>query len=492
MSAPSSWDPVGQVIADRYEVVDVIARGGQGVVCRARDRKSGNDVAVKTLNDFTSSDPQVAERFKREQQVLVELEGTNAVKLLDTCATAEGALCLVMELLDGVDLEQFLEMLESQNKRMPLERIVEVLDPIVETLTRAHKAGIFHRDLKPANIFLLSERAGGGVRLLDFGFARLRSARPLTAIGTVMGSPSYIAPEVWKGQPHLIDQRTDVYSLAVITFRMLAGRPPFESSSLLEMLTFATSAERPSLHALRPDLPAEIDDWSSQALAVEPGDRFRTVRALYQSLLDVLGIARPEPKSAGGLVAAWRAAKGAVLRLAGAGKADKERSQPAAASAPPASSSDEVARAPTAKIMSIGGDSGSATGTPSAMPRLPPPPRRPPPRIPPPPAPEIAAAANTAPVSPAPAPAPVAPAPAPVAPAPAPVAPALVPAPEAPAPVASPSPSPSPAPVRAPEAKAAEPEPRAQPAKRAKTRTGKSGPKGNKPKGKRGKKKKKR
>src|SRR5690606_8579890 len=120
--------------------------------------------------------------------------------------------------------------------------------PVVETLDKAHAVGIVHRDLKPGNIFLLNDRLGGGSRLLDFGLANLSSADPLTAVGTVMGSPSYIAPESWAGIPGRSGAKADVYSLVVILFRMLSGRMPFLGNTLLEKMKNATKAELPSLH----------------------------------------------------------------------------------------------------------------------------------------------------------------------------------------------------------------------------------------------------
>jgi serine/threonine-protein kinase len=281
--------PVGTLIADRYEVLGVIARGGQAVVCRGLDRQRSAPVAIKMLASSSASDPHHAERFAREHQVLEALAGTHVARVLDTCRSDDGKLCLVMELLVGHDLEDELEALEQKNERLPLQRMLGILEPVVETLDSAHRAGIWHRDLKPANIFLLDS---GGVRLLDFGFARLAAARPLTAIGTVMGSPSYIAPEVWRGVPDALDQRVDVYSLAVIVFRMLAGKVPFHSPSLSEMLELATKAKRPSLCALRPDLPEEIDVWVEHALAVDPNQRFRTARALLQAMVGAIEPAR--------------------------------------------------------------------------------------------------------------------------------------------------------------------------------------------------------
>ena len=133
--------------------------------------------------------------------------------------------------------------------------------------------------LKPSNVFILDN---GQVRLLDFGFAKFTRMRPLTLAGMAAGSPSYIAPEIWRDAP-LLDQRIDVYSLGAIMFRALAGRPPFVSADLSELLMLVTTAPRPSLHELRPDLHPRIDDWVQHALAAAPGERFSSVRALYNA-----------------------------------------------------------------------------------------------------------------------------------------------------------------------------------------------------------------
>jgi len=255
---------LGTVISDRYELTGILGHGGQGVVYRARDRTTGRGVAIKMLSDSVADDPVYAARLAREQEALVALAGTSAVAVYDLCEAPNGSLCLVMELLEGTDLEKRFEELEAKSQRMPLARVSAIMEPIVDTLERAHDAGIIHRDLKPANIFLLSD--GEGVRLFDFGLSRSSKAMRLTQAGTVMGSPSYIAPEVWKGDSDALDGRVDVYSLAVIIFRALSGHLPFVGRTLKESFELASSAPRPSLRKLRPDLPPRVDPWVAQAL----------------------------------------------------------------------------------------------------------------------------------------------------------------------------------------------------------------------------------
>jgi len=281
-------DRAGQLIGGRYEIVGLIEKGGQGSVYRARDLVGWREVAIKVLNDTVAHLPEWQERMRREAHALGRLANTAAVRVLEEQRTDDGAPCLVMELLEGLDLEHYLHLGESTGGRLPLEYLFTLLDPIIDTLEVAHELGITHRDVKPANIFVVDGTRGGGMRLLDFGFVKVHSLQPVTEFGFVAGSPSYIAPEAWAGDPQKLDPRIDIYSSAAVVFRALAGRPPFVAEDVREMLELATTAERPSLFALRPDLPPEIDDWVHQSLAIEPDDRFFKIRAMWNALKQTL------------------------------------------------------------------------------------------------------------------------------------------------------------------------------------------------------------
>ncbi|MBI3200705.1 MAG: serine/threonine protein kinase [Myxococcales bacterium] len=332
----------GHVIAGRYELGSIIGRGGHGLVWKAKDRESGRLVAVKMLTDVAAKDPQQVERLRREQIALVKLAGTSAVELIDLCRSSSGKLCLVMELLDGMDLEAHLEGLEQRGQRISVASLLAVLSPVVTTLERAHEQGIIHRDLKPANVFMLAEKAGGGVRVLDFGLARLRSQMPLTAAGTIVGSPSYIAPEAWRGKSDALDQRVDVYSFGVLVFRALAGQFPFAGVSLQDKFKAATTAARPALSPLRPDVPTEVDEWVGQVLAVDPDLRFRTLRGAWNALLAALG----NPELASALVTAEDVASAAEVTApleAPAAPAPRVPTPVIPASAPPTARSEASA-----------------------------------------------------------------------------------------------------------------------------------------------------
>jgi eukaryotic-like serine/threonine-protein kinase len=286
------------LVGERYFVGAVVGRGGYGMVCRGVDRKTGKPVALKMLSPEAGRDPDVVERMLREQQALVALSGTCAITAIDLCRLESGAPCLVMEWLEGRDLEQQLSAWEAAGQRGSSELLLSLIGPITDTLERAHEIGIVHRDIKPANIFVTSGSAPGP-RLLDFGLARMKSAAPLTAAGMVMGSPSYIAPETWSGKSAEIDGRADLFSLGVIVFRWLTGRLPFDSPDLIAKMLAVTTGPRPSAVALNPELPRSVDAWVVRALAIDPKDRFQSGPELREALAAALqGAALPKVKSA--------------------------------------------------------------------------------------------------------------------------------------------------------------------------------------------------
>ena len=280
-----SW--VGKILAGRYRLMQVVGKGAHGLVYRGIERDTDTEVAVKIIHAGVAHQTELEKRMEREHDALRALSGTAATRVFGLLRE-EGALCLVMELLRGQDFDEYLSDIEEQGRRIDVATLVEFLDPIAETLDVAHELGIIHRDLKPGNIFIPGRGGAGGVRLLDFGLSRSGSSAPITLDGVIIGSPSYIAPEVWEGNPRALDHLVDVYSFGAIIFRALAGRVPFPAVSLREKLDAATSAARPSLHTLRPELGADIDAWVGKALAIRKEDRFERVRTMWEALVAVL------------------------------------------------------------------------------------------------------------------------------------------------------------------------------------------------------------
>lgn len=279
----------GDVIDGRYEIVHAVGKGAHGVVYEAKDLVLGSQVAVKCLHGDVASEPGFKTRMAREARAMGALSGTAAAQVLAFGKTDDGGMFIAMELVRGRDFETYLRELEHHGGRLGVPKLVELLGPIVDTLEAAHGISILHRDLKPGNIMVLDAPGRGPVRLLDFGLAKDLKADPLTADGMIAGSPGYMAPEVWRGKPDLLDHRIDVYSFGAIVFRALAGSPPFDPRQTIDKVLIAVlRGARPSLTALRPELPPAVDAWVQRALAIKPDDRFPTMRALWSEFLSVM------------------------------------------------------------------------------------------------------------------------------------------------------------------------------------------------------------
>ena len=279
-------DRSGEVVGERYRLVALLDHGGQGAVYRGVDLRMGDEVAVKVVVPPQKPDASWRERMLREVHALTVLAGTAAVRVYHQVWGEDGTLFLIMELLRGANLETCLDAAKERQQPLGFADLRPIMEPVVSTLETAHAAGILHRDLKPANIFVQSD---GSVRLLDFGFAKFLRMRSVTLAGHIAGSPSYIAPECWKEATEALDQRIDVYGLSAVLFRALAGRPPFVGDGVIQIMRQCASAPRPSLHALRPDLPEAVDDWVEAALAIERDERFSTVRASWRAFATALG-----------------------------------------------------------------------------------------------------------------------------------------------------------------------------------------------------------
>jgi serine/threonine-protein kinase len=274
--------PTREVLASRYELGEVLGKGAHGVVYRGTDLETGSEVAVKVLRRDIGDDPMFAERLRREAEALRALHGSSAVVMRDFGEDRWGAVFLVMELLEGETLDDHLFELEDFGDRMSAFRLLVLLEPIARTLHLAHQHSIVHRDVKPGNIFLVG--TGDTVRLMDFGLAKILGLADITRSGMVAGSPSYIAPELWRGEP--VDHRIDIYSFSSVVFRALAGQPPFAArGSMNDLLTAVTTSPRPRLTGFRPDLGHSMDDWVQCALAAHVHQRYPDFPTLWTELV---------------------------------------------------------------------------------------------------------------------------------------------------------------------------------------------------------------
>ncbi|MGE0706753.1 MAG: protein kinase [Planctomycetota bacterium] len=253
---------------DRYELLGEIARGGMGVVYRARDPLLGREVALKLLLEL--GDPEERERFVREAQIAAQARHPGLVPVLN--AGAVGARpWLVMELVAGESLQRRLE----REGPLPEAEAARLVAEVARALAAAHALGVVHRDLKPANVLLEhapSAPLEGQPRLTDFGVARLRDSA-LTQTGEVIGTPGYMAPEQARGE-RAIDARTDVYGLGATLYALLSGRPPHQGASALAVLAQVTAGPPRSPSAWRPGLDRALEAICLRCLAQEPADRY--------------------------------------------------------------------------------------------------------------------------------------------------------------------------------------------------------------------------
>lgn len=280
----------GETLDGRYQLHEELGRGGHGVVHRATDLTDGSQVAVKLLRAQIEDDPQYAERLRREAQSLAALWGSSVVRVHDFGSDPEGTVYMVMELLEGETFEEHLRDIETFGDKLNIFSLLQTLDPIARALHSAHAMGIIHRDVKPANIFLVTSEQGSGVRLMDFGLAKIRDEVALTAAGMIAGSPSYLAPEMWHAHP--FDHRADVYAFGAVVYRALAGRPPFKAPTNEELFISVTTGPRPKLSTYRPELPEEIDVWVERALAIDRDQRYPYLPTLWNDLIRILRNAR--------------------------------------------------------------------------------------------------------------------------------------------------------------------------------------------------------
>ena len=220
---------VGQTLGGKYEIVRLLGEGGMAYVFEARHKRLQQKVAIKLLSPEFARDAELVMRFEREARAVAQLRTKHVVRVMDVDATAEGVPYIVMEFLEGRDLDA---ELQARN-RLPLGEAVDIVLQACAGMQEAHAIGIVHRDLKPANLFLASEREGADrvVKVLDFGISKfVGEATRLTGAGAVIGTVLYMSPEQVRAE-HNVDTRADIWALGVILFELLAGRPPWEGSS---------------------------------------------------------------------------------------------------------------------------------------------------------------------------------------------------------------------------------------------------------------------
>lgn len=271
---------VGQVIDERYELIELLSRGVIADVGKVRHRVLGRSFALKVLRSEWARDVEFTERLLREARVLGALDHPNVVSITDCGRLASGEPYLVMEYVEGVSLDRLI----AEHGALDVELALEIASGVCEALDATHRLGIIHRDLKPDNIYVVQRGGGSLVKVLDFGLARVPGQGRLTRPNTAQGTPEYMSPEQATGAE--VDARTDIYSLGVTLYEMLSGRVPFAADSFVALAHQHMYAPVPPLSRwLGEGHPAlRLERFVLRCLEKNPHRRFPSAGVLRQAL----------------------------------------------------------------------------------------------------------------------------------------------------------------------------------------------------------------
>jgi eukaryotic-like serine/threonine-protein kinase len=274
----------GDVLVGKYRVERVLGAGGMGMVVAAHHIQLDEKVALKFLLSTTVHSPEAVTRFLREARAAVKIKNEHVARVTDVGQLEDGSPYIVMEYLDGSDLSQWLK----QHGSLPFEQAVDFVLQACEALADAHALGIVHRDLKPANLFCVQRSDGRlSIKVLDFGISKVTTpgaaGHDMTRTNALMGSPLYMSPEQMQ-QSKGVDARTDIWSLGVILFELLSGRPPFTAEAVTELAIKVAVEPAPPVSVYRVDAPEGLERIIARCLEKDRGRRFQSVGELAMAL----------------------------------------------------------------------------------------------------------------------------------------------------------------------------------------------------------------
>jgi len=284
-SSPDQLAP-GAILADRYEIIRRLGAGGMGTVYLARHQLMDRLCALKVLPPGQHRDREALQRFTREAQNASRIVHPYVCTVYDFGTTDDGVAYLAMEYLEGRTLGAIL----AGQPRLPLDRAIRLTRAIAAGLDAAHELGIVHRDLKPDNVMVVASKTGEVVKLVDFGIAKALAQEPsagVTAPGVVIGTPDYMAPEQFAGDP--VDPRADIYALGVMFYRMVTGSLPHQGESARDTLTKRLTEPPLPLAEAAPDamLPEGLQAVVNRVLARRPADRYPTAGGFGTALVEL-------------------------------------------------------------------------------------------------------------------------------------------------------------------------------------------------------------
>jgi serine/threonine-protein kinase len=294
MSRPN-W--VGQTLGGRYKIDAVLGQGGMSAVYRGEDPNLHRTVAIKLIHSHLTGDPEFVRRFEAEAAAVAQLRHPNIIQVYDFNHD-DDTYYMVLEYLPGETLQARLRREARAGKGLPAPEALEIAAAVADAVEYAHRRGLIHRDIKPANIMLDDQ---GRPTLMDFGIAKIMGGAQHTATGAVVGTATYISPEQVLGQRPT--ERSDIYSLGVTLYEMVAGRPPFEADSAMTLMMKHVNELPPDLRTLSPNTPPDVVAAIDKALAKDPALRYQSAAAMATALRAVadrlrtgqtdLGHARP-------------------------------------------------------------------------------------------------------------------------------------------------------------------------------------------------------
>jgi len=276
---------VGTLLADKYQIKEIIGKGGMGVVFGAEHTWTGRDVAVKVIHPSLSEDTSLAQRLLREARTAAKLNHPNAVQVLDMGEDTDGTVYLVLERLEGEPLGEYL----WDKGTIGFDEALSLLLPVMSALAGAHEKGLVHRDLKPDNIFLHQGANGLVPTLLDFGIAKVlqEEGARVTRTGMMVGTPQYVSPEQAHGDDE-VGPATDVWAMGVVFFEALTGEMPFEGDSPTQVIVKVCTTDAPRLvdRGVEPRVLAAAVD---RALRADLSERYANMREFADALVDAAG-----------------------------------------------------------------------------------------------------------------------------------------------------------------------------------------------------------
>jgi serine/threonine-protein kinase len=276
----SNW--IGKSVGGRYLIEDVLGQGGMSTVFKANDPNLRRVVAVKMIHPHMSSDQDFVRRFEEEATAVAQLRHPNIVQVFDFDHDGD-TYYMVLEFVPGESLQERLFRLEQSGRQLSMEEVVKHSVEVCQAVDYAHQRGLIHRDLKPANVML---NVHGDAVLMDFGIAKIIGGQHHTATGAVIGTALYMSPEQIKGVE--VDRRTDIYSLGVMLFEMVSGKPPFQADSAMSLMMMHVNDPVPDLRQLRPEIPQGLVAVIEKALSKDRNNRFQTAGEMAEALKNAL------------------------------------------------------------------------------------------------------------------------------------------------------------------------------------------------------------